>query len=99
MWENLATALIANQGWLADKKLISQVLERCVGEQMCTRLKQLAASSNPPYRVGLYRSGRAENDTVAQYTEKVEALLEANSLSSHAARASRWCLIRSHPQR
>ncbi len=34
---NLATALIANQGWLADKELISQVLDRCVGEQMCTQ--------------------------------------------------------------
>ncbi len=75
--ENLATALIANQAWLADQEFISQVLNRCVGEQMCTRLKQLAALSNAPYRVRLYRSGRRENHTIAQYTEKSEALLRA----------------------
>ena len=75
--ENLATALIANQGWLADKELISQVLARCVGEQMCNQLKRLAATANPPYQVRLYRLGRSENDTVAQYSEKSEALLQA----------------------
>ena len=74
--ENLATALISNQGWLSDKELISQVLNRCVGEQMCTQLKQLAASADAPYRVSLYRSGRTENDTIAQYSEKNEDLLQ-----------------------
>lgn len=75
--ENLATALIANQGWLADKELIAQVLNHCVGEQMCTKLKQLAASANQPYYVRLYRYGRTENHTIAQYSEKSEALLQA----------------------
>jgi len=33
--ENLARALIENRGWLATPDLISRVLDRCVGEQMC----------------------------------------------------------------
>ncbi|MGI4829352.1 MAG: hypothetical protein ACRYFU_14340 [Janthinobacterium lividum] len=74
--ENLATALIANQGWLADKELIAQVLSRCVGEQMCTKLRQLTASADQPYHVRLYRQGRTENHTIAQYSEKSEALLQ-----------------------
>ena len=52
-------------------------MNRCVGEQMCAQLQQLAASANQPYRVRLYRSGRIENHTIAQYSEKSEALLQA----------------------
>lgn len=44
---------------------------------MCAQLKQLAASANQPYRVRLYRFGRIENYTIAQYTEKSEDLLQA----------------------
>ena len=44
---------------------------------MCTQLQQVAAPANPPYQVTLHRSGRAENYTIAQYSEKSEALLQA----------------------
>ena len=78
--ENLARALIENQGWLATPDLISHVLERCVGEQMCTQLKQIAdqAKAGPgPYPVSAYRSGRNESYQVAQYNPKSLDLLEA----------------------
>ena len=74
--ENLARALIAGQGWLADPALISAVLQRCVGEQMCTQLQQIAATAGPPYNVTLYRSGENQNHQIAQYTEKSLDLLE-----------------------
>jgi hypothetical protein len=73
--ENLGRALIANQGWLADALLISRVLQRCVGEQMCGQLKQIANAASPPYHVTLYRSGATENHQVAQYSEKSMALM------------------------
>jgi len=73
--ENLGRALIANQGWLADGNLISRVLQRCVGKQMCDQLTQIATSATPPYHVTLYRSGTTENHQVAQYSEKSLKLL------------------------
>jgi hypothetical protein len=78
--ENLARTLIENQGWLATSDLISRVLERCVGEQMCTQLKQIAdqaKSGSGPYPISAYRSGRNENYQVAQYNPKSLELLEA----------------------
>ena len=78
--ENLARALIENQGWLATPDLISRVLERCVGEQMCTQLKQIAdqAKAGPgPYPVSAYRAARNESYQVAQYNPKSLDLLEA----------------------
>lgn len=75
MGENLGRALIANQGWLADGNLISRVLQRCVGKQMCDQLTQIATSATPPYHVTLYRSGTTENHQVAQYSEKSLKLL------------------------
>ena len=75
--ENLGRALIANQGWIADAGLISRVLQRCVGAQMCQQLKQIAAAAGPPYNVTLYRSGVHENYQVAQYSIKSLDLLEA----------------------
>lgn len=74
--ENLARALIAGQGWLADPALISAVLQRCAGEQMCIQLQQIAATAGPPYNVTLYRSGENQNYQIAQYTEKSLDLLE-----------------------
>lgn len=74
--ENLARALIAGQGWLADPALISAVLQRCAGEQMCTQIEQMAAIAGPPYNVTLYRSGENQNHQIAQYTEKSLDLLE-----------------------
>lgn len=75
--ENLGRALIANQGWIADAGLISRVLQRCVGAQMCQQLKQIAAAAGPPYNVTLYRSGVHENYQVAQYSIKSLDLVEA----------------------
>ncbi len=75
--ESLARALIAGQGWLADPALISAVLQKCVGEQMCTQLRQIAATAGPPYNVTLSRFGESQNYQVAQYTEKSIELLEA----------------------
>jgi hypothetical protein len=74
--ENLGRALIANQGWLADSNLISRVLQRCVGDQICRQLKQIAATAGPPYNVTLYRSGISENYQIAQYSAKSLDLLE-----------------------
>jgi hypothetical protein len=74
--ENLGHALIASQGWLADENLISHVLQRCVGDQMCQQLRQIAATARPPYNVILFRSGVTENYQVAQYTTKSLDLLE-----------------------
>ena len=48
----LGRALIANQGWFADQDLISRVLARCIGKQMCSqRSAILASSGKQPYRV------------------------------------------------
>lgn len=74
--ENLARTLIGGQGWLADPALISAVLQRCVGVQMCTQLQQFAATAGPPYNVTLYKSGENQNHQIAQYTEKSIDLLE-----------------------
>ena len=74
--ENLARALIAGQGWLADPALVSAVLQRCTGEQMCMQIQQMAATAGPPYNVTLYRSGENQNHQIAQYTEKSLDLLE-----------------------
>jgi short chain dehydrogenase len=53
--ENLARALLANQGWLASEKLIQNTIEKCVGEQMCQQLKQLAdRARTTPYSISAY---------------------------------------------
>ena len=51
--EALGAALIANQGWLADRALLSRVLQTCVGQEMCKHLKDIARSAAPPYRLTL----------------------------------------------
>ncbi len=55
--ENLGRALLVNQGWITDDRLRSEVLKRCVGEQMCRTLQQVSATSGPPYQVILYQVG------------------------------------------
>lgn len=97
--ENLARTLIENQGWLASPDLISQVLERCVGEQMCTQLKQIAdqaKSGSGPYPISAYRSGRNENYQVAQYNPKSLELLEAKI--AQFPRGTKFSLIPTSPQ-
>jgi hypothetical protein len=97
--ENLARTLVENQGWLATPDLISRVLGRCVGEQMCTQLKQIAdqAKSGPgPYPISAYRSGRNENYQVAQYNLKSLELLEAKI--AQFPRGTRFSLTPTSPQ-
>jgi len=94
--ENLGRALIANQGWLADGNLISRVLQRCVGKQMCDQLTQIATSATPPYHVTLYRSGTTENHQVAQYSEKSLKLLSEKI--SQFPKGTVFDLIPSSPQ-
>jgi hypothetical protein len=75
---NLASALIANQGWLASEKLIQNTIEQCVGEQMCQQLNQLADSArNGPYFISAFKQGENENYEIAQYSAKSLELLGA----------------------
>jgi len=81
--EELGTALIANQGWLADRTLISRVLHSCVGKQVCERLKDVARSAAPPYQVILPDAadplgiGFKQSYNVAQYAAMSRDLLDA----------------------
>jgi hypothetical protein len=64
--EDLARALIANQGWLASEKLIQNTIEKCVGEQMCQQLNQLAKrAQTKPYLISVYKQGENENYEIA----------------------------------
>lgn len=97
--ENLARTLIENQGWLASPDLISRVIERCVGEQMCTQLKQIADQANSgsgAYPISAYRSGRNENYQVAQYNPKSLELLEAKI--AQFPRGTRFSLMPTSPE-
>ena len=74
--ENLARALIANQGWLASEKLIQNTIEKCVGEQMCQQLRQLAdRARTTPFSISAYKQGENENYEIAQYSAKSLELL------------------------
>jgi hypothetical protein len=76
--ENLARALIANQGWLASEKLIQSTSEQCVGEQMCQQVNQFATTARTkPYSVSAYKNGENENYEIAQYSSKSLELLGA----------------------
>jgi len=76
--ENLASALIANQGWLADEELISRVSQLCVGKQLCDRVKQVANSAKvEPFPVAAFKTGSMQNYEIAQYGAKSLELLDA----------------------
>jgi hypothetical protein len=76
--ENLARALIANQGWLASEKLIQNTIEKCVGDQMCQQLNRLAERARTkPYIISVYKQGENENYEIAQYGAKSLKLLGA----------------------
>jgi hypothetical protein len=97
--ENLARALIENQGWLASPDLISRVLERCVGEQMCAQLEQIAdraRAGSVPYSIFAYRTGRDENFQVAQYNPKSLDLLDAKV--AQFPRGTKFSLMLTSPQ-
>jgi hypothetical protein len=76
--ENLARTLIAGQGWLANRDLIAQVMERCVDKSMCEHLGRIAAAAQQaPFVVTAYSAGTTSNFQVAQYETKSLELLEA----------------------
>jgi hypothetical protein len=99
--EELGKALIANQGWLANQSLISRVLHRCVGKEMCKQLQDLARSALPPYRVILLDAadpgglGVTESYNVAQYAPMSRDLLEAKI--SQYPLGTRFVLFRPWP--
>jgi hypothetical protein len=99
--EELGEALIANQGWLADEALISRVIHRCVGKEMCKQLKEVARSAVPPYRVILPDAadprgmGVVESYNVAQYAPMSRDLLEAKV--SQYPPGTRFVLFRAWP--
>ena len=74
--ENLAHALIANQGWLAGHDLIAQVLRLCVGQQMCQQVQRVADLASSPYRASVYGDGVSETYQVAQYSMHSIELLD-----------------------
>jgi len=76
--QSLAEALIANQGWLADPKLIADVVGHCVGEQMCKELRRLASdASSPKPTVSIHGSAPYEGYWIGQYNSKSLELFEA----------------------
>lgn len=78
MGENLARALIASQGWLADDALISRVLELCVARPVCEQLRWITDRQQVgTFGVSAYRSGAMQIFQIAQYTPKSLELLEA----------------------
>lgn len=76
--QKLGEALIANQGWLSDPALIAEVLRRCVGEQMCREVHQLAsAAASPIQNVLLNPSVSFEKYDIGPYSSKSLDLFEA----------------------
>lgn len=51
--EALGRALLVNEGWITDAQLRTEVLKRCVGEQMCRNLQQTGFAPGPPYMVNV----------------------------------------------
>lgn len=81
--EELARAVTANQGWLADKALIDSVVARCAGEAMCSSLRGVQVSSGAPYQVRLPDTtepmgfANPSGFGVAQYGPRTMELLDA----------------------
>jgi hypothetical protein len=95
--ENLARALIANQGWVASEKLIQNTIEKCVGEQMCQQLNQLAERARTkPYFISVYKQGENENYEIAQYSAKSLELLGAKI--AQFPKGSRFVMTSTTPQ-
>jgi len=97
----LGEALIANQGWFADRTRISRVLHRCVGKQMCKELKDVARSAAPPYQVILpdlthpLSLGVVQSYNVGQYAPMSHDLLEAKI--SQYPQGTKFILFRAWP--
>jgi|HubBroStandDraft_1064217.scaffolds.fasta_scaffold23647_2 hypothetical protein len=101
MGEELGTSLISSQGWFADPTLISRVLHRCVGKQVCERLKDVARSAAPPYQVILPNTadplgiGFVQSYNVAQYAPMSRNLLDAK-INQYPS-ATNFVLVRTAP--
>lgn len=54
-------------GWITDDALRSEVVKRCVGEQMCRLLEQVTASAAEPLAVSLFQSGAMRSIHVGAY--------------------------------
>ena len=94
--QNLGIALIANQGWLADRDLMSRVLARCVGEQICTQLQITVEHAGPPYYVTAFRARNIESYGVAQYTAKSLTLFDEKV--AQFPRGTKFALMPGSPQ-
>lgn len=75
--EALGQSLLVNQGWIADDQLRTEVLQRCVGDQMCHTLQQLAGTARSPYAVNLFQSDGQESIHVGPYQIPTLTLLQA----------------------
>jgi len=74
----LGEALIANQGWLSDGKLVGEVVGGCVGDQVCRELRGLAKeASGPVPHVYLDPIGPFAHYQIGQYGMKSMELFEA----------------------
>lgn len=74
----LANALLANQGWLADPALLTRLEAECVGREMCDGIENTRRLAATPYRVqvpsGIVWTMQV---TVAQYAPQTQELLDA----------------------
>ena len=93
---NLGEALIANQGWLSDPKLITEVLSRCIGEQMCWELKNLASLATSSPQVSLNAPAPYDGYRIGQYSCKSMELFEAKL--AQFPTGTRFKLVRQFPQ-
>jgi len=76
--QNLAIALIANQGWFATEALIQTTLDQCIDEQICLQLNYLASRARTqPYSISASKQGETEIFEIAQYTANSLELLDA----------------------
>ncbi len=95
--ENLASALLANQGWLASEKLIQSTIANCVGDQVCQQVNQLAERARTmPHSISAYKHGHTENYEIAQYSAKSLELLDDKI--DQFPKGSRFSLIKRSPQ-
>lgn len=80
--QKLGEALIANQGWISDPALIAEVLRRCVGEQMCREVQQLASVAASPIPNVVLNAPRASRDTTSAPTlQSLSISLRRSSLN------------------
>ena len=95
--QKLGEALMANQGWLADPKLVAEIVSRCVGEQMCRELRQLGSEfSSPRPSVSIHTSAPDEGYWIGPYRSESWELFEAKLIQFPAG--SKFTLIPMFPR-